>query len=723
MKLTPLVTGLSLAASLALAEPVDLGEIQVESSTIADLESSLKTEPSNVDVIDEVTYEQLDPKTINDVLRTVPGITADVRTGDVVEIHMRGVGQQEFMWEDTGVAVVIDGVPVLQNGGKVKINLDNIESIKVIKGGASYLYGPNALAGAVIITTKKPKGANSYSVSFETGSYGYKNAVVTFNRSTDKYLANLNMSIRYEDGYWDMFENWTGSINGKVTYFIDDSSDVTVGIEETRKYEESTRGTVTGITEAKENPTGAEDGDLPWSHDYWTDIQKYFVTYNKDFSDGGNLMLNAYYYADEYNYDSSPQDLNHDREEDTYTRDNHEDISQYGVKGEYRNSLGKLAYMLGVDAGHRELDDYSIRTATYGSYDYRSHEYEMYYEGETSDSNSQEDRLGIYAEAKYEMTSDWTIIGNIRYDYEKYDYSETDKSFDGSEWTTTSTEKEDSFTNISYRIGTTYDLNENTSLFANVSTGFRNPRIQEMYAGDFDDGYENNPDLDTETTINYEIGVRGKFQLFGTDVKYEASIYQLDTKDIISKAQGTYYWGSEMYDNVGDARTRGAELSLQTDRSKKLAFNLAYTYMDAYYTSHKPFYVSLAGPDAEYDLTGNQLPRTPKHRLDLLTYYKLTDNWTLIAENYMQSSYYADETNLYEMPGYGIMNLQLRYEKEIKGNKFEFFVKVDNIFDKQYYRTAYLFRDRDYDGDLDGEDISITVDPGRVVYAGFKYKF
>jgi iron complex outermembrane receptor protein len=193
---------------------------------------------------------------------------------------------------------------------------------------------------------------------------------------------------------------------------------------------------------------------------------------------------------------------------------------------------------------------------------------------------------------------------------------------------------------------------------------------------------------------------------------------------------GTYYSarGEKIYfDNVGDTRTRGLELALHTDRSKQLAFSVAYTYMDAYYTSHKPFYVAYGSyyrPHVEkYDIVDNQLPRAPKHRLDILTYLQLTDNWKLIAENYMQSSYYADETNFYEMAGYGIMNLQLRYENEIKGRKFEFYVKVDNLFDKQYYRTAYLYRDRNNDFKLDGNDISITVDPGRVFYAGFKYSF
>ncbi|WP_456393811.1 TonB-dependent receptor [Nitratifractor sp.] len=709
------------AATMLLAEPTtDLGEIEVESSTITDLEGNLTTEPSTVNLIDERTYQTIDPKNINEVLRTVPGITSDVRSGDTVEIHIRGVNQQEFMWEDTGVAVVIDGVPVLQNGGKVKINLDDIESIKVIKGGASYLYGPNAMAGAVIITTKKPKNRNSLSLSTDYGSYAYQNYQFSLNRSGEKFAAILNGGYRYTSGYWDMSENWTGTGNGKFTYYIDESSDITFGAEYTRKYEESSRGSVTGFTAAQEDPTGASDGDLPWNHDYYSDIEKYFLTYNRDFANGSNWMSNLYYYADKYKFDSSPFDQNGDGNEDTYARKNNEDITQYGFKSEYRGVFGDLGYMLGVDLGRRELDDRWLLTETYAS------RYGTNYAGESSRADTTEDRLGIYTEAKYALTDRWTAIFNLRYDYEKYDYQVDQHSFDGTDWSDTTIRRDDAFTNYSWRVGTTYRLSDRHTLYANISTGFRNPRIQELYAGDFDpDTYVNNPDIDTETTLNYELGLRGSFTLWGTDLRYEASIYQIDTKDIISRSEGTYYYerSGNYYDNVGDARSRGVELSLKSDRSRRFSFDLAYTYMDAYFRNHKPVKVAVGRSYEEYDISGNELPRTPHHRLDLTTFFKLTPSWTLITENYLQSNYYADDTNTVNVPGYGIMNLQLRYQTEFKNNPLEFYVRVDNLFDKQYYRTVYLFRDRNYDGVLDGEDASITVDPGRVFYAGIKYRF
>ncbi|WP_457749851.1 TonB-dependent receptor [Sulfurimonas sp.] len=727
MKKIMLLSSFVLFSSVILADNIALDTIKVESSTIEDLSQNPKTEVSTVNKIDAKEYEIIDPKNINEALRTIPGITADVRTGDVVEIHIRGVNQQEFMWEDTGVVVVIDGVPVLQNGGKVKINLDNIESIKVIKGGASYLYGPNAMAGAVIITTKKPKDKDEVTLSADYGSYAYQNYAISANKATDDYALVLNSSYRYTSGYWDLTQNSTKSINGKFTWYLDDSSDMTFGGEYTKKYEESSRGSVTGVTNASIDPTGASDPDLPWNHNYYTDIQKYFTTYNKDFANNSNLMVNLYYYVDNYSYDSSPQDLSGDGIDDGWIRGNNEDTYQYGVKSEYRSVYENLGYMFGVDVGQRQLKDSSIITTTYlGG---RT----PYYAGESTYQDTTEDRYGLYGEGKLDITKKLTFVMNARYDYENYTLDSDNKNFDGTTWSSTILSRSDAFTNISYRVGATYQLNTKTTLYTNVSTGFRNPRVYELYAFDFDpDRYsQNNPDIQTETTTNYEVGVRGNQNILNTNVKYEFSVYQLNTKDIIAKNAGTYYSNGDVYfDNVGDARTRGLELSLKSDKKKMIAFDVAYSYMYARYTSHSPYTVDLAPTyratgDKTYDISNNVLPRTPKHRLDIYTYIHVprAPKWMIVTENYAQSKYYADETNLVSMPGYGIMNVQLRYNTKVKKNPFEFYVRCDNIGNNQYYRTVYLFSDRNNDGILNGEDASITVDPGRVYYVGMKYSF
>ena len=704
---------LSLFCALALnLSAVELTEIKVESSTIEDDSYDKKTEISTVNIIDEKTINTINPKNINDLLQTVPGITADVRNS-AVEIHIRGIGQQEFMWEDTGVAIIIDGVPVMQNGGKVKFNIDEIQSIKVIKGGASYLYGNTALAGAVVITTKKAKDKNSADLKLEVGSYGYQNAELNAYKSTKNYAATINVNYTDDDSYWgEEGKNWTKSANGKLQYYINDDSDITFGANYTDKFEAG-GGSVTGVSNAALYPKGIP-GDWSYIRDYYSTLNKYFAIYNNDFANGDNIKVQTYYYRDQYDYNSGPEDTNGDGLDDAYRNDRSDDVKQYGVKVEYKGNVEKLAYMLGTDIGQRKLDSYSLQLI----------DSRRGYAGESSEGDTTEDNYALYAETKYPFTPKFTLVLNGRYDYNHYTYDVATHDFDGTTWSDNQVSNSDTFKNFSYRIGGTYVFDREKILFANLSTGFRNPRVSQIYMGDYDNHYVNNPDLTEETTINYEIGIRGSYTIFS----YEASAFITDTKDIIGKNAGTYYSNNTdmMYDNVGDARNQGFELSLKSDRSKKVSFTMAYTYLDAYYTKHKPFMVDYAplyrdrGEDKTYDITRNQLPRVPHHKFNFITYYKVMQKLELMGILYAQSNYYADETNFATMPGYATVNLKATYQHK---KDMEFFVQANNIFDKQYYRTSYLFSDKNRDGILNGEDASITVDPGRMIYAGLKYRF
>jgi len=718
---------ISLITALVInANAADLGTISVESSTIGDVGTiNKKTESSTINHIDSELIETINPKNINEVLQTIPGITADVRS-TIVEIHIRGIAQQEFMWEDTGVAILIDGVPLLQNGGKVRLNLDNIESIKVIKGGASYLYGNNAMAGALLITTKKQKNKNGGSISVEYGSENFKNIKGSIYKGTEDYSLNLNSNYRSTDGYWEKTYVQLKSINGKGQYYIDETSDLTLGADITRKYDETTGGSVTGMSEALSNPTGEGDGSVARTAEFYTDLDKYFLTYNKDFSDTANLKVNTYYYKDLYDYVGGPADLNGDNLNDTHTTKTEELINQYGIKTEFKDSIDQLAYLIGVDLGQKELETDTLTTVTYM---YRGPA-SYHHNGELDNSVTDEDNQAIYTELQYNITPKLTTTFNARLDQDKYTY--TVNQLDAGTaivpvWNNVYISRNKNFTNDSYRVGFAYQLDDDQTIYSNISTGFRNPLVSDIYKGDFDSDYTNNTDLKPETTLSYELGIRGDYPFLDNSLGYEVTVFHTDTKDIIGRNGGTYYSNNAdlMMDNVGDAVNRGLELMLKTDTSKTLSANLSYTYLDSYYTSHQPFWIDLgtqrsAVGDQSFDIKGNELPRVPHHKLDIMVNYKITPKLDLMTEFYAQSSYYADETNFVKMPGYEKINMKLTYEHN---SHWTYFTKIDNIFDKQHVRTAFATSDRNTNGVLDIEDVTITVDPGRVFYMGLQYKF
>jgi iron complex outermembrane receptor protein len=725
----------------------DLGKISVESTTIDDRFEAKKTEVSNTSVISGDVVDKAHIENIQQILQSIPGLTTEIQTGDSLKLHIRGVENQRYMGEKPGVAVVIDGVPVFERTGKVNIDLDNIESIKVVKGGASYLFGEDALSGAVIITTKK--GAkNSYnSVGLEAGSFGYQKLLARAGYANDKVNLYLQGSQRKSDGYHENSDYDTKYLNSKVQYYIDESSDITAGLELSKRNKDS-HGTVKGVTEAATNPQSIYNGtgDRDYSRKYDVDLAKYFVTYAKDLSDNSNFLFNIYQYNDDTNYESSPIKYSLTgasvTSEDAYSTYNDLFQIQRGAKSEYRTQSDTVATLLGVDLRANYYENKTNIQQDYCSalnyFPTKSCKTIVTAGTITGDDETDENVMALYGELKYAVSNDFAVTTNARYDHISYDYNDKlknvkiDKSFDVG----------------SYRLGGTYALDEKSSFYSNISTGFRTPSVSQMFAGDIDPTstkVESNHDLKPEVSYNYEIGVRGANSLF----EYDAALFLIDRDDYIMANVGQYastdpsspLYTKTKYENIGGMRNKGLELALNTDKKKTVYFDVAYSYTDAKFTQYDNFNLTLGNsygtyktpatftnPATQYtiehyNLTGNYIPRVPKHNLNLRTNYNYSDNLLLTAEVNAKSKYYADEMNRIEIGGQALLNLMASYATKISGYKFDFFAKVDNALDKFYYNTARASGDGNTDGKFDAEDLSITVNQGRTYTAGLSMKF
>jgi len=714
---------ISLACALALnANAADLGTISVESSTIDDKFESKKTEVSNTTTISGKNVESYHAENIANVLNNIPGVTVRINEGDSNKIHIRGIAGEMYMGEKPGVAIVIDGVPVQERAGSVNIDSDNIESIKVIKGGASYLYGNDALAGAVIITTKRPKAKTGGEISAERGSFGYEKYIGRFNGATENFAVNLQSTYKESDGYWQDSDYWTKGFIGKFQYYVDDTSDITLGIDRTKRYENDS-GSITavdnaGVNQISTNPKSI--GEVGYSTNYDIDLDKYFLTYSKDFENNSNLMAQIYQYEDTTTNDSSPYDTDGDGLNDDHKLSSYANTLQKGLKSEYRIDGTNIASMIGIDLARNEEEKNSKYRVNYtGGWPAVFHPV-----GEiTRDTSFDEDINALYGELKYQITDKLTTSINARYDEMKYDYFNnlTNKKWDNK------------FTEYSYKVGATYKLKENSIIYTNTSTGFRVPLISQLYAGDMGGGwgstYANNLNIETEKTYNYELGYRGKTNL----ISYDIAMYQLDRKDVIGSSNGNYASADTgvvtIYDNIADVQNRGLELSLETDTTKNLFFKLNYTYLNSKYKKYDTYNLSLneAGVDLNgnfrtnddyvagtYNLSGNYVPRTSKHTINFETNYRIISPILLTAELNYRSSQFADELNRIKVEGYSIVNLRGTYDVKLAGFDTQLFLKIDNLFDKQYYMMPRVTGDRNDDGVYNSGDMGLTVNPGRV---------
>lgn len=121
---------------------------------------SLKEGPVKTEVVSESEIRERRLRNAAEALLEIPGVTLMNATGKTGQSAvLQGLGGDH-------VLVLIDGAPILQNSSAgvdlTQISANDIHRIEVVKGGASALYGGQAMGGVINIITKRPKDGFSY---------------------------------------------------------------------------------------------------------------------------------------------------------------------------------------------------------------------------------------------------------------------------------------------------------------------------------------------------------------------------------------------------------------------------------------------------------------------------------------------------------------------------------------------------------------------------------
>lgn len=695
-------------------------EVVVTSSTIDDRFDSKRDEPSSTSVISGGKVDDAHAKDITQILNSVPGVTAEVQSGDSVKIMLRGIENQRYMGEKPGVAVVIDGVPVFERTGRVNIDLDNIESIRVIKGGASYLFGEDALSGAVIITTKRGAKYAGATVAAEAGSFGFAKRMVRVGGAGENGSAHIQYTDKGADDYYYQGIHGSTYLSGNAQLYLSDTSDITFGFEKSDRNKDS-HGTVNGVTQAATDPRSITGTD--YSRKYEVALEKVNLTYSNNYSKSGNLLAMVYQYKDHTKFWTkaiTPE---------VYTYDNDQNQIQRGFKGEWRDTVKSVGLLGGVDIRANNYKSLVITKATGATY---------------SNGDTDEDMKAVYGEVRFDPAKDWTLTFNGRHDNVALDYKNI----------LNSTSNSKSFGANSWRAGANYDLSPSMGLYSNISTGFRLPTADQLFvttASAFSGYTIANPDLNPEQAVNKEIGWRAKTAWLGVDFDVDVALFQIDRKDYIMATNGQYASApsanDQTWDNIGGVRNRGLELALRSDPKRPVSLNVAYTHIDARFTKYDNYYQTLGDPtktlqcplispttkycQTNYNLAGYRVPRVAENQLNTTLNWQPTSAFRLGLEADTRSWSYADEINQEKLPGRTLFNLMANYDVKEKGfmsAKWSLFARIDNLLDRDYWVTARASGNDSkntgaYDGKYNGEDLSIVVGRGRVWTAGLSATF
>ena len=137
-----------------------------------------------------------------DFIALTSGVSA-VQTAEAgdMQVNIRGINTGRDA--ETNFALVIDGV-LQTNPNALNQELAGVSQIEILKGPQGALYGRNAVAGAMIITTRKPGDAAAFDVS---GGYGsdnsYKASVYAGGPIGDGMKGSISAYTRKTDGQWE----------------------------------------------------------------------------------------------------------------------------------------------------------------------------------------------------------------------------------------------------------------------------------------------------------------------------------------------------------------------------------------------------------------------------------------------------------------------------------------------------------------------------------------
>ena len=137
-----------------------------------------------------------------DFIAMTPGLS-QVQTAEIgdIQVNIRGINTGRDT--ETNFALVIDGV-LQTNPAALNQELNSISQIEVLKGPQGAVYGRNAVAGAIILSTRKPTDDFELDVGAGAGSdASYKANFWAGGALSDAVKGSLSGYYRTTDGQWD----------------------------------------------------------------------------------------------------------------------------------------------------------------------------------------------------------------------------------------------------------------------------------------------------------------------------------------------------------------------------------------------------------------------------------------------------------------------------------------------------------------------------------------
>ena len=226
-------TGIALALLISL--PVDMVSSQsvIEEITVTarQREESLREVPAAITVLTESQIQRSGIQRATDFIALTPGVTI-VDTAEVGDTQVSIRGLNGARDAETSFGLIIDGI-VMTNPAALNREYLGLSQIEVLKGPQGALYGRNASAGAIIITTAKPGeergGAIKASVGDDATYAITARADIPMENHNLSIIANHNSTDGFRENTWincdDCVDNYESTdVYARMTWDMDENT-------------------------------------------------------------------------------------------------------------------------------------------------------------------------------------------------------------------------------------------------------------------------------------------------------------------------------------------------------------------------------------------------------------------------------------------------------------------------------------------------------------------
>jgi iron complex outermembrane receptor protein len=626
--------------------------------------------------IQTVSGEVIAEQGANDLitaLKNVPGVNAFTTYGVYEYYTFRGFFDS---------ALLLDGV---RNDGdrvnRTNTQLTNIDRIEVLKGPSSALYGSGALGATVNLIRKKPTATPTYDLAGSVGSW--KTGRVTFGSAgrlgSDAALYRFDIGSETKEGYrhndttrlnvtpslqWRFGDN--NQLNVYYT-FNRDRFGGDAGLPLTNfDFDVPVEDNVLPVPRDRNYRTPQDDAT---SYDH--NIQ---VAYARQLSDslGFRNTLSYRHFDDEYLLS----------EEVGFSPPSTVDRSYLYFKHHGR-PLMNIAELTGrVKKGIEQNLVFGWETQRYRAHSTRPAE--SFFAAESIDAFNPVETQGptalvidrssvltnttnaVYVQDHLTLGPRVKLLLGGRYDIYRNE-THLDTIDDGVVVTPGPLVKRDAEA-FSGRAGLVYQPSRRVDLYGSFANSFKPYNI-------------NQPDgstLDPLTGTQIEFGQR--FHIAADRVQLNTAVYRILKQNVAFGRPGG------LFAQAGEVESRGFEADLETALTSSWRINGGYAFTDAQLLDYEE--------SVGVNLRGNTPVFAPRHTFNLWTGYDWRNGFGVNVGGRYIGTVFADNANVFEVDGYGLANVAVRYRR----GALEYALNINNITDTKYF-VPHLDYAQVYPGD------------------------